>query len=392
MPRDYYEILEVERTATAVEIKKAYRKVALKFHPDRNPDNPEAESKFKEAAEAYEVLSDDAKRQRYDQFGHQGVKGGAGGGSHMDMDDIFRNFSDIFGGGAAGGGGGFDPFDQFFGGGRRGGGGRPRGRRGSNLRIKVKLSLSDIVHGVQKSITIKKHVTCNVCDGSGAKDKNSVSTCSTCNGAGQVRRVTNTILGQMQTTTTCPTCHGEGTMVTAKCGNCKGDGKVYGEETMEVDIPAGVVEGMQLSMTGKGNAGERGGAPGDLLIVVEEIPHEELKREGLDVVYDLHISFADAALGTKLEVPTVDGKAKITIPEGTQGGKVYKLKGKGIPNVNNSYEVGDQVVYVNVWTPTKLSSEERAMLEKLRDAENFQPDPDKKESGFFQRMKDVFNG
>ncbi len=302
----------------------------------------------------------------------------------MDMDDIFRNLSDIFGGGAAGGGGGFDPFEQFFGGGRSRG--ARRGRRGSNLRIKVKLSLHDIVHGVHKNITIKKHVACDVCDGSGAKDKSSISTCPTCRGEGQVRRVTNTILGQMPTTSTCPTCNGEGSTVTAKCTKCKGDGKIFGEETIDVDLPAGVVEGMQLSMTGKGNAGERGGAPGDLLIVVEEIPHEELKRDGLDIVYDLHISFADAALGTKLEVPTVDGKAKISIPEGTQGGKIYKLKGKGIPNVNNSYEVGDQVVYVNVWTPTKLTSEERALLEKLKSSPNFQPDPDKKESGFFQRV------
>lgn len=391
MPRDYYEILEVERTATEVEIKKAYRKVALKFHPDRNPDNPDAETKFKEAAEAYEILSNNDKRQRYDQYGHQGVKGGAGGGGHMDMDDIFRNFSDIFGGGAAsGGGGGFDPFEQFFGGGRSRG--ASRGRRGSNLRVKVKLNLHDVVHGVHKSLTIKKHVACDVCDGSGAKDKGSVSTCPTCRGAGQVRRVTNTILGQMQTTSTCPTCNGEGSTITAKCGKCKGDGKIFGEETIDVDLPAGVSEGMQLSMTGKGNAGERGGAPGDLLIVIEEEQHEHLTREGLDIVYDLHISFADAALGTKVEVPTVDGKAKITIPEGTQAGKVFKLKGKGVPNVNNSYDVGDQVVYVNVWTPKQLTSEEKALLEKLRDAPNFQPNPDGQDSGFFKRVKDIFQG
>lgn len=393
MPRDYYEILGVERGATAVEIKKSYRKVALKFHPDRNPDDPAAEDKFKEAAEAYEVLSNDEKRARYDRFGHQGVKGGAGGGGgNMDMDDIFRNFSDIFGGGG-GGGGGFDPFEQFFGGGGgRGRGGRSRGRKGTNLRIKVKLDLNEVVHGVHKTIKVNKHVTCDVCDGSGAKGQSDVNTCGTCNGAGQVRRVTNTILGQMQTTSTCPTCHGEGQVITAPCAKCKGEGKVFGEETIEVDIPAGVGEGMQLSLTGKGNAGERGGAPGDLLIVIHEEPHEELKRDGIDIVHDLHISFVDAALGTKLEVPTVDGKAKINIPAGTQSGKIFKLKGKGIPNVNNRYDVGDQVVYVNVWTPKELTSEERATLEQLRDAPNFQPGPDKKDSGFFQRVKDMFHG
>lgn len=371
-----------------MEIKKAYRKVALKHHPDRNPDDPEAENKFKEAAEAYEVLSNDDKRSRYDRFGHQGVKGGAGGGGNMDMDDIFRNFSDIFGGGG-GGQGGFDPFEQFFG----GGGSRSRnrqGRRGSNLRIKVKLSLKDVVHGVHKTLKVNKHVACDECDGSGAKDSGSVNTCPTCRGAGHVRRVTNTILGQMQTTSTCPTCNGEGKVVTAPCTKCKGDGRMFGEETVEVDIPAGVGEGMQLSLAGKGNSGERGGAPGDLLIVIEEERHDELIRDGNNIIHDLHISFIDAALGTKVEVPTVDGKAKITIPAGTQAGKMFKLKGKGIPNINNSYDVGDQVVYVYVWTPKELSKDEEKMLEKLRESPNFQPQPDKKESGFFSWVKDKF--
>lgn len=386
MPRDYYEILGVERSATVVEIKKAYRKVALKHHPDRNPDDPEAENKFKEAAEAYEVLSNDEKRSRYDRFGHQGVKGGAGGGN-MDMDDIFRNFSDIFGGGG-GQGGGFDPFEQFFGGGSRS---RNRqGRRGSNLRIKVKLSLKDVVHGVHKTLKVNKHVACDECNGSGAKDSGSVNTCPTCHGAGHVRRVTNTILGQMQTTSTCPTCNGEGKVVTAPCTKCKGDGRMFGEETVEVDIPAGVGEGMQLSLAGKGNSGERGGPPGDLLIVIEEERHDELVRDGNNVIHDLHISFIDAALGTKVEVPTVDGKAKINIPPGTQAGKVFKLKGKGIPNINNSYDIGDQVVYVYVWTPKELSKDEEKMLEKLRESPNFQPQPDKKESGFFSWVKDKF--
>ncbi|MDX2001496.1 MAG: molecular chaperone DnaJ [Chitinophagales bacterium] len=385
MKRDYYEILGVSRTATEIEIKKAYRKVALQYHPDRNPDNPDAEHKFKEAAEAYEVLSDGDKRSRYDRFGHNGVKGNAGGPS---MDDIFSNFGDIFGNS---GSGGFDPFDAFFGGGGNRGG-RRQGRRGSNLRIKVKLSLQEIVRGVKKTIKVNKQVPCDVCQGSGAKDSGAINTCPTCHGQGQVRRVTNTILGQMQTTSTCPTCHGEGSTITAKCGKCKGEGHVYGEETVVLDIPAGVTDGIQLSMSGKGNAGERGGAPGDLIVAIEELPHEELKREGIDIIYDLHINFVDAALGVNPEVPTIDGKAKIKIPAGTQGGKIFRLKGKGIPNINNSYEIGDQLVNVNIWTPKNLSNEERNLLEKLRNSPNFQPQPDKEDTGFFQRMKDYFHG
>ncbi len=384
MPRDYYEILSVTRTSTQEEIKKSYRKVALQHHPDRNPDNPDAEHKFKEAAEAYEVLGNEEKRAKYDRFGHAGVKGGGA----QNMDDIFSNFGDIFGGG--GGGGGFDPFEAFFGG-QRGGGGRARqGRRGSNLRIKVKLNLKEIVYGAKKTIKLNKHVTCDVCDGSGAKDKSSVSTCSTCHGAGQVRRVTQTILGQMQTTSTCPTCHGDGSTITAKCTKCKGEGKIFGEDSVTLDIPAGVGEGIQLSMTGRGNAGDRGGAPGDLIVVVEEEQHEELVREENDIVFNLNISFVDAALGLQTEVPTVDAKAKIKVPAGTQSGKVFRLKGKGIPNINNSYEVGDQQVRVNVWIPKNLSDEERATLEKLRDSPNFQPGSSKEDGGFFQKVKDLF--
>ena len=384
MPRDYYEILSVTRTSTQEEIKKSYRKVALQHHPDRNPDNPDAEHKFKEAAEAYEVLGNEEKRAKYDRFGHAGVKGGG----QPNMDDIFSNFGDIFGGG--GGGSGFDPFEAFFGG-QRGGGGRARqGRRGSNLRIKVKLNLKEIVYGTKKTIKLNKHVTCDVCDGSGAKDKSSVSTCSTCHGAGQVRRVTQTILGQMQTTSTCPTCHGDGSTITAKCTKCKGEGKIFGEDSVTLDIPAGVGEGIQLSMTGRGNAGDRGGAPGDLIVVVEEEQHEELIREENDIVFNLNISFVDAALGLQTEVPTVDAKAKIKVPAGTQSGKVFRLKGKGIPNINNSYEVGDQQVRVNVWIPKNLSDEEKEVLEKLRDSPNFQPGSSKEDGGFFQKVKDLF--
>lgn len=386
MPKDYYEILSVTRTASQEEIKKAYRKVALQYHPDRNPDNPDAEAKFKEAAEAYEILGNDEKRAKYDRFGHAGVKGGG----HHNAEDIFRDFGDIFGG--AGGGGGFDPFEAFFGGqrGGGGGGGRRQGRRGTNLRIKVKLDLKEIVYGAKKTIKLNKHVACDVCNGSGAKDKNSISTCGTCHGQGQVRRVTQTILGQMQTTATCPTCHGEGTSITAKCGKCKGEGKVFGEDTVTLDIPAGVGEGIQLSMTGRGNAGDRGGSPGDLIVVIEEEQHEELFREENDIVYNLNISFIDAALGLQTEVPTVDAKAKIKVPPGTPSGKVFRLKGKGIPNINNSYDVGDQQVRVNVWIPKNLSEDEKELLEKLRNSPNFQPGNMKEEGGFFQKMKDIF--
>ena len=383
--RDYYEILGVSKGASADEVKKAYRKVAMQYHPDRNPGDKTAEEKFKEAAEAYEVLSDTDKRSQYDRFGHAGVSGNGRAG-HGNMEDIFSQFGDIFG---------EDIFGSFFGGGgggRRGGGGsqRARGVRGSNLRIKLKLTYEEIAKGVTKNIKVKKYVPCGTCDGSGAKDKGSVQTCSTCGGSGQVRRVTNTFLGQMQTVTTCPTCNGEGTQITAKCGACKGDGRVYGEETVTIDIPAGVQEGMQLNISGKGNAGERGGMPGDLIILIEEEAHKELQREGLNAVYELHISFPDAVFGTQLEVPTIDGRAKIKIPPGTQSGKIFRLKGKGFPAVN-SYEKGDQLVHVNVWTPQHVSSEEKAILEKLSNSPNFHPAPDKNEKSFFDKMREMFS-
>ncbi|MDF3078562.1 MAG: dnaJ [Sphingobacteriaceae bacterium] len=383
--RDYYDVLGVTKGASADEIKKAYRKSAIKFHPDKNPGDKEAEEKFKEAAEAYEVLSNPDKKQRYDQFGHAanaaGASGGYGGGG-MNMEDIFSQFGDVFGGG------GGSPFDSFFGGGGQQRGGR-RSARGSNLRIKVKLTLDEIANGVEKKIKVNKQVVCNTCDGSGAKDKSSFHNCSTCGGSGSVRRVTNTILGQMQTTSTCPTCNGEGTQITSKCNICHGDGVVRGEETISINIPAGVSEGMQLSMGGRGNAAPRGGVPGDLIILIEEIPHETLKREGNNVVYDLHVSFVDAALGSSVEVPTIDGKAKIKIEPGTQAGKILRLKGKGVPEVN-SYHRGDQLVYVNIWTPKALSREERDILEKLQDSPNFKPQPGKNEKSFFERMKEYF--
>ncbi|MBG9378502.1 molecular chaperone DnaJ [Panacibacter sp. DH6] len=388
MKRDYYEILGVSKSATADELKKAYRKVAMQYHPDRNPGDKAAEEKFKEAAEAYEVLSDADKRAKYDRFGHQAFapgQGGFGGGHASNMEDIFSQFGDIFGD---------DIFGSFFGGGgRRGGasgGGRPRGVRGSNLRVKLKLTFEEAARGVTKTIKVKKYVGCNTCGGSGAKDKGSVQTCSTCGGSGQVRKVTNTFLGQMQTVTTCPGCNGEGTTITAKCGNCKGEGRVYGEEMVTVDIPAGVQEGMQLSMSGKGNAGERGGAPGDLIILIEEEAHKELQRDGLNVAFELHITFPDAVFGTQVEVPTIDGRAKIKIPAGTQSGKIFRLKGKGFPDVNG-YQKGDQLVHVNVWTPQNLTSEEKTVLEKLNSSPNFSPQPGKSEKSFFDRVKEVFS-
>lgn len=381
--RDYYDVLGVAKGASAEEIKKAYRKLAIKYHPDKNPDDKSAEDKFKEAAEAYEVLSSPEKKQRYDQFGHAGVGGAAGGGygGGMNMEDIFSQFGDIFGGG------GGSPFDSFFGGGQSRGGRRVV--KGSNLRIKVKLTLEEIANGAEKKIKVNKQVSCKTCDGTGAKDKGSVSTCKTCGGAGSVRRVTNTILGQMQTTATCPTCHGSGQQITAKCGSCHGDGTVRGEETISINIPAGVSEGMQLSMAGKGNAAPNGGVPGDLIILIEETVHETLKREGNNVVYDLHVSIPEAALGASVEVPTIDGKAKIKIEPGTQSGKLLRLKGKGIPEVN-SYHRGDQIIHVNIWTPKALNSEERALLEKLRESPNFKPQPGKNDKSFFDKMKEYF--
>lgn len=386
--RDYYEILDVPKTATADEIKKAYRKVALKFHPDRNQGDKAAEEKFKEAAEAYEVLSDETKRKQYDQFGHAGMNGGGFGGGYqnVNVEDIFRNFGDIFGGG----GGGFDPFESFFGGGGGGRQTRTRGKRGSNLRIRVKLNLQEVSSGARKTIKVKKHVACHTCQGSGAKDSKSVASCSVCGGSGVMRKVTNTILGQMQTTSTCYACNGSGQQITKKCPTCNGLGVEYGEETLHIDIPAGVQDGMQLSMSGKGNAGEHGGPAGDLIIQVEVEQNPELEVDGQNVIYNLHISFADAALGTSVEVPTIEGKAKFKIPAGTQAGKIFRLNGKGLPAVN-SYGRGDQLILINVYTPTELNAEEKKLLEKLRDSPNFKPRPGMKtEKGFFERMKDMF--
>jgi len=385
--RDFYEILGVSKASSADEIKKAYRKVAMQFHPDRNPGDKAAEEKFKEAAEAYEILSDTDKKAKYDRFGHQafgpGTGGGAGGygGGGMDMNDIFSQFGDVFGD---------DMFGGFFGGGqsRSRGGTKARGQRGSNLRIKLKLNYEEIAGGVNKQVKVKKHVLCTTCGGNGAKDKSSIQTCGTCKGSGQVRKVTNTFLGQMQTVNTCPTCNGEGSTVTAKCTPCKGEGRVYGEETISIDIPAGVQDGMQLSMSGKGNAGERGGSSGDLIIMIEEEQHESLHRDGLNVSFDLYITIPDAIFGTSVEVPTIDGRAKIKIPAGTQSGKIFRLKGKGFPEVQG-YAKGDQLIHVNIWTPQEVSEEEKIALNKMQESENFKPKPVKGDKSFYDKVKEA---
>jgi molecular chaperone DnaJ len=383
--RDYYEILDVPKDASEGDIKKAYRKMALKYHPDKNPDDAEAENKFKEAAEAYEILSDADKRSKYDRFGHDGLKGMPGGGFGMSMDDIFSNFGDIFGdafGGAFG--------DAFGFGGTRTRGAQRRVNRGSNLRVKVKLTLEEISKGVEKKIKVNKYVPCKTCDGTGAKDGSNFNACSTCNGSGQVTRVANTFLGQMQTTSTCPSCGGEGQVISSKCPECAGNGIVKDSEIISIKIPAGVEEGMQLSMTGKGNAGARGGIPGDLVILIEEEDHPFLVRDGQNLLYEHYISLPDAALGSSIDVPTLEGKARIKVPAGTQSGKVFRLKGKGLPDVNR-YGTGDLLVNINVWTPKNLSPEEKSMMEQLSKSTNFIPNPSKRDKNLFDRMKEFFS-
>jgi molecular chaperone DnaJ len=372
--RDFYEILGVTKSASTEEIKKAYRKVAIKFHPDKNPDNPEAEDKFKEAAEAYEILSNPEKKQRYDQYGHAGMNGGGfggGGAGGMNMEDIFSQFGDIFGGGGS-------PFDSFFGGG--GGGGRRRGRRGTNLRIKLKLSLEEIANGVEKKIKVNRLVQAE-----GVTFKN----CSTCQGSGQVRKVVNTMLGQMVSASTCPACGGAGQTIDGRPSGVDSSGLSAKEEIISIKIPAGVTGGMQLSMSGKGNEAPGGGSAGDLLILIEEKEDEVLVREGNNVVYDLYISFIDAAIGTSVEVPTINSKARIKIEPGTQSGKVLRLRGKGIKDING-YGAGDQLIHVNVWTPKNLSPDEKEKLESMRESTNFIPSPGKNEKGFFEKMKEFF--
>ena len=387
--KSYYEILGVEKNATADEIKKAYKKKAIQYHPDRNPGNKEAEEKFKEAAEAYSVLSDPDKRQRYDQFGKAGVSGAAGNGGpfgggfggSMSMDDIFSMFGDIFGGRS-----GFGGFSGFGGG---GGGSQQRKFRGSDLRVRVKLNLKEISTGVEKKFKLKKYVACPHCHGSGAEDNGGTETCPTCKGRGTVIRTQQTILGTMQTQTTCPTCGGEGHVIKNKCTHCGGDGIVMGEETVTVKIPAGVAEGMQLSMSGKGNAGKHNGIPGDLLIVVEEEKDKELIRDENDLVYNLLLSVPTATLGGTVEIPTVDNKVKVKIEPGTQPGKVLRLRGKGLPDVNG-YGTGDLLVNVSVYIPETLSRDEKKAMEQMQDSDNFRPSSSVKER-IFKKFKSMFD-
>lgn len=392
--RDYYAVLEVTKEATADEIKKAYRKKAIQYHPDKNPDDKTAEDKFKEAAEAYDVLSNPDKRSRYDQFGHAGVSGAAGnggpfggfGGEGMSMDDIFSMFGDVFGGRSGGFGGNFGGFGGFGGG---GGGAQQRRYRGSDLRVKVKLTLKEISTGVEKKFKLKKYVPCGHCQGTGAEGSGGSETCSTCKGSGSMIRNQQTILGTMQTRVTCSTCNGEGKIIKNKCKECAGEGIVYGEEVVTVQIPAGVAEGMQLSMGGKGNAGKHNGVPGDLLILVEEEQHPDLIRDDNDLIYNLLLSFPTASLGGAVEIPTIDGKVKVKIDAGTQPGKVLRLRSKGLPNVNG-YGTGDLLVNISIYVPEILNKEERSTLEKLETSENFKPSTSVKEK-IFKKFKSFFD-
>lgn len=377
--KDYYELLGVSKTATADELKKAYRKLAIKYHPDKNPGDKEAEEKFKEIAEAYSVLSDTDKRARYDRFGHQGVGGAGGfGGGGFNMEDIFSQFGDIFGDAS--------PFGSFFG---SSGGGRRMVRKGSDLRIKLTLDLEDVAKGVEKKIKVKRYVSCKSCSGNGSKNGNSLQTCATCQGTGQIKRVQQTMLGQMITSNTCHTCSGDGKIVQERCDTCFGEGRVLEEDILNIKIPGGVAEGMQLSMTGKGNVPARGGVAGDLLIQIEEKEDPSLKRDGNNVIYDLVMNFADLALGSEVEIPAIGGKVKINVKPGTQAGEILRLRGKGIKDING-YGTGDQLIYLNAFVPKSLSTEEKELLKTLKDSPNFQPKEGAEERGFFSKMKDLF--
>lgn len=362
--RDYYEVLGVSKNATDDELKKAYRKKAIQYHPDKNPGDKETEEHFKEVAEAYDVLSDPEKRSRYDQFGHAGLGGAAGGGfsgGGMSMEDIFSRFGDLFGGF-----GGFGGFSDM------GGGSRRRVRRGSDLRVRVKLSLADISKGVEKKVKVKKQVVCSKCRGDGTEEANGKATCQTCHGTGVVTRVSNTFLGAMQTQSTCPTCHGEGEIITKPCSKCKGEGVEIGEEVISFHIPAGVAEGMQMSVNGKGNAAPRGGVNGDLIVVIAEEPDPNLIRNGNDLIYNLLISVPLAIKGGSVEVPTIDGRAKIRIEAGTQPGKMLRLRNKGLPSVNG-YGTGDQLVNVNVYIPESIDAKDEQAIAAMENSDSFKP-------------------
>lgn len=387
--RDYYEILGVEKSSSDADIKKAYRKMAMKYHPDRNKGDASAEKKFKEASEAYEVLRDPQKRARYDQFGHAGVNGGPGGfgGGGVDFDgmgfeDIFSRFSDIFGGSF---------FGEEFGGSRgRSRASRQPGTPGSDMKIRMPLELDEIAFGTEKKLKIKKQIVCDKCSGTGAETDSDFETCSTCNGMGEVRQVTRTMLGQMMNVQACPTCQGEGRIIKNKCTKCAGEGRIKGEETVKINIPSGVSNGNYITLRGQGNAGRRGGQAGDLIVLIEEKEHEKFEREGNNIYYNLNLSIPDAVLGTEVEVPTLKGKAKLKIEPGTQPGRLLRMGGKGIIGLNNS-GTGDQLLRVNVYMPKTLSEKEKKSIESLKGSENFDPVNMKKEKGFFSKMKDVFS-
>ena len=374
MKKDYYEVLGVTKNATTSEIKKAYRKKAVENHPDKNPDDKQAEERFKQAAAAYEVLSNPDKKSKYDQFGHAAFEnggGGAGGFGGMNMDDIFSQFGDIFGGHF--GGSGFGGFG--------GGGSRQARVKGSNLRIRVKLELKDILNGVEKKVKVKRLVKA---------DGVTYKTCDTCKGQGSVTRISNTILGRMQTSAACPTCHGSGEIVDKKPKGANAQGLIHKEETVEINIPPGVTDGVQLKVSGKGNEAPGNGISGDIHVVIQEIPHDKLKREGNNLHYDLYISFPDAALGSSKEIDTLTGKVRIKIEEGTQSGKILRLRGKGLESLDR-YGKGDLMVHINVWTPKKLNKEQRAIFNKIKDDENFVPAPSGSDKSFFEKVKDMFS-
>jgi molecular chaperone DnaJ len=384
--RDYYEVLGVDRNAGEVELKKAYRKLAMKYHPDRNKGDEDAEKKFKEASEAYDVLRDPQKRQRYDQFGHSGVNGGFGGASdfgNADFEDIFSRFSDIFGGDIFGG----DPF----------GGGRSQSRRrrgtgrpGSDMKLKVELTLEEIAEGVEKTLKVKKHVKCDSCSGTGAETESDFETCSTCNGVGEVRQVSRTMFGQFVNVQPCPTCSGEGRIIRNRCSECGGEGRVKSDEKIKINIPSGVANGNYITLRRQGNAGIRGGDPGDLIVLIEEKEHEHFAREGNDIFYDLNLSIPDAILGTEVKVPTLKGQAKVKIEPGTQPGKLLRMKERGIRGLNNS-GTGDQFIRVNIYVPKDLTQEERRHVEALRGEKHFDPaEAKEREKSFFSKIKDVF--
>jgi molecular chaperone DnaJ len=387
--RDYYQVLGVERNASPEEIKKAYRKLALQHHPDRNPGNKAAEEQFKEAAEAYEVLGDPDKRRKFDQFGHEGMRG-TDFRPFTDVNDVFSAFSDIFGGSGFGG----SVFDEVFGGQtrqrRRSGGGTP----GSDLKIRLKLSLEEISTGVEKKLKVKKWIGCTTCDGSGAKTPGSTATCPVCQGAGELRQVSRSVFGQFVNISACQNCGGEGRVVQQPCLTCHGDGRVQGESTVKVSVPAGVTEGNYLTLRGEGNAGRRGGPAGDLVVVLEEEPHAVFTRNGDDIVLDLLVSYPEAVLGADVEVPTLTGRAKLKVEPGTQSGRVLRMREKGIPHLN-SYGRGDQLVRVNVWVPTRVSAQERALLKQISSSENINPKEGDKsansDKSFFERMKKAFS-